>query len=195
MIMQNAGSRFMVGLMAALSLAVGMSLPAHAALINGGFETGDFTGWTQTGNTGFNGVTCPGPSPTVFAGNCAAFFGPVTTPGGISQTLTNLGPIGTRFTLTFEFLPDGGTPGSFSAAFGGVTLASLTNPLASAAYQRFSFSGTTTSLSPVLAFSFRDDPGFMFLDAVTLSVPEPATVGLLGMGLMGLFFARRRNAR
>ena len=35
---------------------------ARADLVtNGGFvETGDFTGWTQFGNTGFSGVTCSG---------------------------------------------------------------------------------------------------------------------------------------
>ena len=49
--------------------------PARADLVtNGGFETGSFSGWTGTGNTVFNGVTCPGPGATVHGGNCAAFL-------------------------------------------------------------------------------------------------------------------------
>ena len=66
-------ARIVGNLVAAAGLAFAMAGPAQAApqpvLVNGGFETGDFTGWTQTGNTTFNGVQCPGPGPTVFSGN------------------------------------------------------------------------------------------------------------------------------
>jgi hypothetical protein len=42
---------------AALMSAILISSGAHADLVtNGGFETGDFTGWTQGGNTGFTSV-------------------------------------------------------------------------------------------------------------------------------------------
>jgi hypothetical protein len=56
------------------------------------------------------------------------------------------------------------------------------------------FTGTTNVANPVLSFfNLRDDPGFFFLDDVTLVVPEPATLGLLGAGIAGLFFSRRRK--
>jgi hypothetical protein len=55
-------------------LTVGIAQSAKANLIvNGGFETGTFGGWTQTGNTSFtfvNGEPRPGSS-----GNFAAWFG------------------------------------------------------------------------------------------------------------------------
>lgn len=44
-------SRFAASLAAlVLSLGLGMA-PAHAVIINGGFETGDFSGFTTTGDT------------------------------------------------------------------------------------------------------------------------------------------------
>src|SRR6516165_3295470 len=130
----------MAGVATAVGLAFTVAGPAQAApqptLVNGGFETGDFTGWTQTNNTTFNGVQCPGPGPTVFQGNCSAFFGPVGSIGGIAQTVTGL-VSGDFYNLSFAFLPDGGVPSSFAASFGGSTLVSLSNPALSANFQVF----------------------------------------------------------
>jgi hypothetical protein len=51
-------------ILGALTAALGFAVagPANAAelVTNGSFETGDFTGWTLAGNTGFTGVECPG---------------------------------------------------------------------------------------------------------------------------------------
>src|SRR5881394_3945929 len=133
-------ARIVGNLVAAAGLAFAMAGPAQAApqpvLVNGGFETGDFTGWTQIGNTTFNGVQCPGPGPTVFSGNCSGFFGPVGSTGGITQNVTGM-IIGEFYTVSFAFEPDGGNPSSFSATIDGQTLANLTNPAASP-YQVFS---------------------------------------------------------
>lgn len=180
-------------MLCAAALGFCSSAGAATIVVNGGFETGDFTGWTQTGNTSFDGVQSPGPGSTVRAGNSSAFFGPVGSLGGISQTLTTIA--GATYNVTFSFLPDGGNPSNFSASFDGVTLVSLTNP-AAGPYIDYSFGAIATGTSTVLAFNFRDDPGFLFLDEVAVNqTPIPAALPLFagGLGVLGLLARRRKQ--
>ncbi|TMH34850.1 MAG: PEP-CTERM sorting domain-containing protein [Betaproteobacteria bacterium] len=189
---RRAGKLGMAAIAAAFAVVLCAPAQALNLVTNGSFETGSFSGWTQVGNTGFSGVQCPGPGPTVADGNCSAFFGPVGSTGGISQTLSLV--VGNHYLLTFAWRPDGGTPSSFSASIGGATVVNVSNPPASG-FQTVSFGIVATAANESLTFLFRDDPGFMFLDAVSVGVPEPASTGLLGIALVAMFAGLRRKFR
>ena len=184
--------RISVGALAiAGSLLLGTAANANI-VTNGGFETGDFTGWTQTGDSASDGVTCPGPSSVVAEGNCSAFFGAVGDIGGITQSLTTVA--GETYKITFALEAFGFSVSSFTGSFDGTQFISLTDPNTGGVYHTFSFFETATGTSTDLAFDFRDDPLFMYLDAVSVTpAPEPMTLWVFGIGLAGVAAVRRRK--
>jgi transposase-like protein len=77
---------------------VGVASTGYATadmVINGGFETGDFTGWALSGNTDYTGVT----TGIAHSGEYAAYFGPDGSLGYLSQSLATT--VGTRYELSF----------------------------------------------------------------------------------------------
>jgi VCBS repeat-containing protein len=139
-------------------------------LVNGDFETGDLSGWTQTGSQvqalflGLGGAF----------GNYAA---ELAAPGGIgSETLSqNVATTpGQHYIVGFSVTgdPDSGS-NSFLATWDGTQILALSD-VQSGAFTHYTFDvvGDPTAATTGLQFTYGDDGSAMFLDQVSVS---PAT--------------------
>jgi len=90
--------------LALATLSLGLATPACTQVVNGGFETGDLSGWTQFGNTGGTSVMVCGAG-CAESGAYGVNFGAVFTPGGIEQTLATIS--GQSYNISFWLLNNG----------------------------------------------------------------------------------------
>lgn len=125
--------------------------------------------------------------------------------GVMSQTVSGLN-VGSTYQLSFyqasmEQTGYGGAfAGDWTVGFGNQSQTSAAMNNASASYTGWTLQNmdfTATSTSEVLSFlasATNSYPPFLLLDGVSLTaVPEPATLGVLAVGLGGLVFVRRRR--
>jgi len=173
---------------------------------NCGFETGDFTGWTVSGNdvpgeegnlygveSGIDPVLGIGPN----SGSNQAFIGDLVENSlTLSQTLST--NIGQQYLVSF-FLAQGqgNAPGAennvFDVTFGGATVEDLVN-VGEQGYTFYSALVTATGPSSVLNLTGGNEVGFFLLDDVSVSpMPEPSSLALtmLGIGLIGYLSLRK----
>jgi len=184
---------------ALLAAGLSASLAAHANLItNGGFETGDFSGWTTSIDPFWDGVDTAAPQ----AGAFAAFFG---NPGGtstISQTLATVA--GTSYDIRFWLMAEGdplgnAAPNLFSFAWNGASGAPAIVNSGPFAYTQFEYQLVASSSSTTISFSFSDTPAFWDFDSVDVTaipnrVPEPGSLALVLGALGALVATKRRHA-
>jgi hypothetical protein len=174
-----------------IAVATASATPINI-VTNGGFETGDFSGWTQLGNTGFTAVA-PG---ALHSGSYGAVFGPVGSLGYITQDLTTIP--GAIYGLSFWITGTAGTgPGVISVDWNGVNEISFGNPTFGG-WTNLTVPGLLASgASTPLKFGFQNDPGSFYLDDISVTTsssaptPEPATFGIAGSVLLGLGLLRR----
>lgn len=171
---------------------------AHANLItNGGFETGNFSGWTQSGN-----LTNTAISTTVNTGKFSGSFAPVATFGTITQNVTTTA--GMLYDLTYWLSNGSSNANGFNVTANGSALFTLNNS-ASFGFQKYKQTFTATAASTAISFNFLNtnlaatkvwylDDVSMVLRAGQNNVPVPATLALLVVGLAGMGWSRHRKA-
>ena len=176
-----------------------VSIASAIPVVNPGFETGDFTGWT--GDTSGGDVT----SFAAHSGSFGARFGTIFSLGFIAQDLVTLP--GATYDLSFwlrnntSAFPD--FPTHFEASWNGSVIStSVLDNAAAFPYTQFTFTGllATGSLTS-LQFSFRHDPSFWDFDDVSVTlntappaVPEAFSTLWLALPLAGMWgFARLRR--
>ena len=177
--------------------AATVAVPASAAELvnNGGFETGDFTGWVLGGNTGFTGVDAFSAN----TGNFGAFLGPVGSIGTLTQVLNTVA--GTNYNISFDLLQRGGRPALFKVFFDGNEVYSTTSSTQPNPYTTLSgFTETASTALTTLQIQFRQDPDFYSLDNVSVqgqlaAVPEPGTWALMLVGFGAVGTAMRSRSR
>ena len=183
-------------------------LAGQNIVLNGGFETGDFTDWTLQGSTLDNHVTgstaYPAHPELVHSGLYGALVGQVLALGYLSQTLPTVP--GQLYLLSFwvtsPYFSDSDTPNEFLVGWGPSTNA--TTALYDQVNQppfnwtNMQFAVTATESSTMLVFGARNDPHQFGLDDISVVPISPpnfqgltvsnAVVGLAWSTIPGLVY-------
>ncbi len=172
------------GCVAALSLGAGAG--AMNLVVNGGFETGDFTGWTVNAASGTTTVGA-----VTFPGQYAAFFG--TFDAGwdsLEQSVTTTA--GVEYTLRFYVLNYGVGDDGIAISLNGNEVyraEPLFTPLEQ--WHQIEIGFLAQGAVTTFAISGGDNIASIGLDEVELyAVPAPGGVAL---GAMGMLLAARRR--
>jgi hypothetical protein len=181
---------------AAITVIGASTSVARAAIIqNGGFETGDFTGWTTSDLT-YSGVVASGIYSDVnsHSGNYLASLGPIGSIGSLSQNIPTTVGQNYELSLFLKNQSQGAFPNQFQIFINGDNIFNEVN-IDTPDYTKYSFNFIATTASTELRFGVRNDPAHLFLDDVNvipIAVPEPLSLGsIVVAGAIGLWMKRK----
>jgi hypothetical protein len=143
-------------------VTVVVAQPGAQLVQNGGFETGSFSFWNETGN--FTDCTVSSSSPAVYTGNYGALLGPAGALGYLSQSLPTVAGQNYLLSLWLDS-PDGISPNEFLVGWNGTAMFDQTN-LGAIAWTNLQFIVMATGTNTLLQFGFRDDDSFLGLDDI-----------------------------
>jgi hypothetical protein len=153
-------------LFAFFSLVLGTSASAQQLVQNGGFETGDYTGWTLSGESADAFISEP---PFVHSGNYAAQLGPPDSFAYISQNLATTN--GKPYVLSIWLSnPSGETPNEFQISWNGTVIYDQVN-LGVVNWTNLLFTNTATSSSTTLKIGAFDSADYIYFDDVSVLPP------------------------
>jgi hypothetical protein len=147
-------------------------------ITNGGFETGNFSGWTTSNLYATSVQTAGFDSFNPYSGTYFAALGNVGSLGFLSQTLPTTS--GQNYTLSYYLASDGATPNQFTTTISGfesgaaVTVFNQTN-IPVQPYQLYTFPFTATSSNTTIQFGERNDPAYLALDNVSVTTTTTDT--------------------
>ncbi|MBL8821175.1 MAG: hypothetical protein JNJ77_01215 [Planctomycetia bacterium] len=152
---------------------------------NGGFETGDFTGWNVSGP--FNSVSDFFPHTGTYSAALGSTTGLPDGPGSLWQMINTQAGIQYELSFYLNCWDDNPESNFFEVYFDGVLLYSETDrPDDGPNWEHFVFTVIGDGSPQELRFNFGNDPHFFFIDDVAVCVPVPAGFIMAGMGALGL---------
>ncbi len=149
---------------------VGQFTLTNNLIINGGFETGNFMPWTQSGDTGSTLVSSAVP---IHGGRFAAEFGPLNL-GFIAQTVATVPGQTYQLSLWLAHpFTDTGTGTEYQVTIGGAVVDDQTD-VGNFGYTQFTYTFTATDVTTTIQLGFKEPPNFFYLDDVSFTPVDAA---------------------
>ncbi len=175
-----------------LQFAAVATLAINQSLVrNGGFETGDFTGWsfagdTVIGNTIYNVVATGSDFPgIVHSGNYGAFLGELGYQATLTQTLPTVP--GQRYLVSCWLNnPQAGPGQQFTGSWDGTSFVYLTNLPAIKNWTNLATVITASGTTSVLQFGAENDTNYFGFDDVSVCPVPPVNFNSLSVQGTGL---------